>query len=152
MAKTIYISSKLLLLHAHDLLDQNIIEKGGFEPQYERCDLPSTIKHVVKLVRSTLMKKPIAIQFDVSKCLKYKHRLLCDHRRLQQVLLNLLTNAVKFQTEGNILVTAEVKNQMSEDSEDASKLMAVISVRDQGIGMTEEEAKYIFEPFYRGKS
>ena len=41
---------------------------------------------------------------------------------------------------------------MSEDSEDASKLMAVISVRDQGIGMTEEEAKNIFEPFYRGKS
>ena len=82
MAQTIFISSKLLLLHANDLLDQNIIEKGGFEPQYTRCDLPSIIKQMVKLVRSTLMQKPIAIQCDVSKCLNFKKKLLCDGRRL----------------------------------------------------------------------
>ena len=56
--------------------------------------------------------------------------------------MNLLSNAVKFQTEGNILVSAEIK---VEKCEEENKLLAVISVRDQGIGMTEEETRNIFD-------
>ena len=63
--------------------------------------------------------------------------------------MNLLSNAVKFQTEGNILVSAEIK---VEKCEEENKLLAVISVRDQGIGMNEEETKNIFDQFYKGKS
>ena len=56
--------------------------------------------------------------------------------------MNLLSNAVKFQTEGNILVTAEIK---VEKCDEENRLRAVISVRDQGIGMTEEETRNIFD-------
>ena len=63
------------------------------------------------------------------------------------MILNLLSNAIKFQTKGIIMVKASV--DVKEDSLDDNALMLVVSVRDKGIGMTKNEAKNLFKPFFR---
>ena len=59
----------------------------------------------------TLRSKDLSIEIDVSKIETLYSRLIFDKRRMQQVLVNLLSNATKFQTEGVIKVTARVQKQ-----------------------------------------
>ena len=69
--------------------------------------------------------------------------LLFDRRRLQQVLLNLLMNALKFQTDGEIIVSAEVLCKSRNDAE----YLLRIGVEDQGIGMTQKELSNVLKAF-----
>ena len=78
-------------------------------------------------------------QLEIRKLTKLGEVFL-DRMRLQQVLLNLLSNAAKFTRRGTIEVTAE---RLSESDID----WLVINVRDNGIGMTEEQLERVFEPF-----
>ena len=71
-----------------------------------------------------------------------------DKRRLQQVLLNLLTNATKFQNSGWILVTLQI-NQV--DLYDPNKLKLSISVQDNGIGIAASEINNVFDLFWQSK-
>ena len=72
-----------------------------------------------------------------------------DKRRLQQVLLNLATNAIKFTKEGTIRIEASIRDVSTDDH----KIQEIaISLNDQGIGITEEDMPNIFTPFYRSKS
>ena len=66
-----------------------------------------------------------------------------DKRRLQQVLLNLLSNATKFQTNGVITVNAGVQINL----DDSEKLRIVVSVSDEGIGIREDYLEKVFTPF-----
>ena len=71
--------------------------------------------------------------------------LYLDKRRIQQVLLNLLNNAIKFQESGIINVFSDLKF-------DKGQLMVQITVRDNGKGMTQEEVERVFEPFSSKRS
>ena len=88
------------MLHANDLLDKKIIEHGGFVPSYTESSVHDTINEIITIVRFTIMHKT-QLQIECNlKDLKSLPRLKFDRRRLQQVLLNLLTNAVKFSNKG----------------------------------------------------
>jgi len=69
-----------------------------------------------------------------------------DKRRLQQVLLNLLSNATKFQSTGTIHVTLHIGRK---DLMDDKLLTLEVAVKDTGIGMAQTEVDNIFRPFYR---
>ena len=102
LAKTIFISSKMVMMHANDLLDQSIIENGGFIPFYTDESVNDVILEIVDLVRmTTVRKRNLKIEF-----LGKPNRTLVkfDKRRFQQVLLNLLSNAVKYTIEGVVAV------------------------------------------------
>ena len=73
----------------------------------------------------------------------YPSILIIDKRRLQQVLLNVLSNAIKFQSVGVIDINVKLKRYKSKPSE----MKLEISVEDHGIGMSEEEIKNVFKPF-----
>ena len=68
MSQTIYVSSKLMLLHANDLLDQSLIENGSFSPSFAKSSLAEAVLQMVKLVRLTLTQKKVVIQCDVQEC------------------------------------------------------------------------------------
>ena len=80
----------MLMLHAQDLLDKRVIENGGFVAEYTQNSLTETIFQIVNMVQQT--QNQLEIDYIYTK----RHKLIFDKRRLQQVLLNLLSNATKF--------------------------------------------------------
>ena len=75
------------------------------------------------------------------------YRFMIDKRRLQQVLLNLLSNARKFQAEGKIIVSHSLKRLMEQENDYA----LVVKVQDSGIGIDRNEEKNLFKPFWRSE-
>ena len=82
----------MLMLHAQDLLDQRVIESGYFVPSLYMDSVSDAIQEIVNMVRLTLTQSKLTIEYISNK----HHQMMFDKRRLQQVLLNLLTNAIKF--------------------------------------------------------
>ena len=80
----------MLMLHAQDLLDKRVIENGGFVAEYTQNSLTETIFQIVNMIQQT--QNQLEIDYIYTK----RHKLIFDKRRLQQVLLNLLSNATKF--------------------------------------------------------
>ena len=78
MARTIIISSQILMLHANDLLDIRIIENGSFEPNYASDSVNEAIKEITAVVQMTLMQRNLTID-----CNKMKNPIMkFDRRRL----------------------------------------------------------------------
>ena len=146
MAKTFLISSKLLQWHANDLLDQSIIENGRLVATLNYGSANEAILELVPLVESIIGHKSLTFEWrlDGVKDLYLKF----DKQRLQQLVLNLASNAIKFQQHGVITVKAVILNlqqRLMHDSKDESLLE--VTVADTGIGMTPEELQRIFVPF-----
>ena len=95
------------MLHANDLLDSRIIEYGSFKPVYYPASVKDAIEEIITLVKFTIKDRKLKILAELPtwRYLKF------DKRRLQQVLLNLLDNAVKFSNEGNIIVIPKLIRQ-----------------------------------------
>ena len=108
MVKTFLISSKLLMWHANDLLDQNIIENGTLIPNYQYGSANDAILELIPLIESIIGHKHLKFDWKLRGIedlfLKF------DKQRLQQLILNLSSNAIKFQQNGVITVKAEITN------------------------------------------
>ena len=94
-------------LHANDLLDQRIIENGKFTRNITSGSLINAIKEMIDLMNTTLNFRnlKIELQIDYMNIPKFAK---FDKRRLQQVLLNLISNAVKYSTKGTIIVIPQI--------------------------------------------
>ena len=143
MCQTINISSKMILLHANDLLDHSILQHGNFVPAYSPGSISTAILDIVEMIRHTVERKKLTIRCQLSE-IKQFFIISFDKRRFQQVLLNLLSNAVKFQEKGVIKVTATIRTRNLD-----GKLFIILAVKDKGIGMTKSEAAQVFNPFNR---
>ena len=145
MAQTIVVSSNLVLFHANDLLDQEVIKSGMFSPAYRYESVADAVIEIIKIMNWTLQSRNLIIlsQFDFDMQMKLEY----DKRRLQQVLLNLISNAIKFQEAGQIRVNVRIKIK---DGLEKSLLIEV-QVIDTGIGMTQAEVAKAFVPFWRSK-
>ncbi len=137
-------SSEALLAVINDILDFSKIEAGKLELDPRPFDLQQTLEEVVCLLG------PAAAEKGVEMLLRYPPgtpRLLDgDDLRLRQILLNLTGNAVKFTSEGHVLV--EVEGEPLEDEACALR----IAVHDTGIGMPEEALGRLFESFRQADS
>ena len=92
----------------------------------------------------TIGHRELTIIADFKQVLQDFPVLSFDKRRLQQVLYNLLTNAIKFTRKGNIIITAEVKPKV----DTLDELMLEVSVTDKGIGISDDEATKVFNGFF----
>ena len=127
-------SGRHLLSLINDILDLSKIEAGRMELELSDFDLPSTIENTLILVRERAVRRGIELGRAVDEHLG---TVRADERKVKQVLLNLLSNALKFTSEGGrIDVRAVVRDATAE-----------ISVTDTGVGIAAEDQEAVFEEF-----
>ena len=85
----------MVMMHANDLLDQRIIDNGSFVPNLTSGSIVDTLNEVIELMNTTLTERNIEITLEgglnsLPKVAKF------DKRRLQQILVNLLSNGIKY--------------------------------------------------------
>jgi two-component system, NtrC family, sensor kinase len=132
--KDIYASGQHLLSLINDILDLSKIEAGRMELELAEFDLPSAIANALILVRERASRRGITLGRTIDERLGMLHG---DERKVKQVLLNLLSNALKFTPEGGrIDVSARMQDGVAE-----------IAVTDTGVGIAPEDQEAIFEEF-----
>jgi signal transduction histidine kinase len=132
--KDIFSSGQHLLSLINDILDLSKIEAGRMELAISEFDLPGAIENVLILMRERAGRRGVTLGRTVDERLGTIH---ADERKVKQVLLNLLSNALKFTPEGGrIDVRAGFRDGVVE-----------IAVTDTGIGIAPEDHEAVFEEF-----
>ena len=132
--KDIHASGTHLLSLINDILDLSKIEAGRMELELTDFDLPQAIDDALILVRERAGRRGIALEHSVDERLG---EIRGDERKVKQVLLNLLSNALKFTPEGG---RVEVLARMIDG-------MAEVSVTDTGVGIASADQEAVFEEF-----
>ena len=139
-------SSNHLLSLINDVLDMSRIESGKTHLEETEVNLSELLHELKTIISGQIHAKNLHLHMDARNVLD--EDVYCDRTRMNQVLLNLLSNAVKFTPEGgriNLRIA-----QLPDAPEGKGRYE--ISVKDSGIGMTQEFAKKIFEPFERERT
>ena len=136
-------ASNHLLGLINDVLDMNKIESGGAVLNITELNLAEIIDEINTIIRPQANAKEQ--RFEISTISLHNEHLLGDKLRINQILINILSNSVKYtQFGGNIKMTVDELPQVDESY---SRIRFTIS--DNGQGMSEEYQKVIFEPFSR---
>jgi len=118
------------------ILEFSTIEAGKLKVQFETVDIHALINQMNTMFKHQAEQKGLMFKSNVDK--KLPKTVKTDHKRLQQILMNLLNNAIKFTTSGQIEFTITYRNQV-----------ATFSIKDSGIGIEPTDLDRIFEPFER---
>jgi signal transduction histidine kinase/CheY-like chemotaxis protein/ABC-type amino acid transport substrate-binding protein len=132
-------NSRWLLQIINDILDISKIESGKMELETVPFDLGELLTHCQTIITPKALEKNIVLHFYAEPFVSKK--LLGDPMRLRQVLVNILSNAIKFTHVGSVKMSASIK-----DTTDSS-CSVHFEIRDSGIGMTPEQIEKIFIPF-----
>jgi PAS domain S-box-containing protein len=133
-------SARHLLALINDVLDISKIEAGQMEVNNQLFDLRASIVKVADIVKPLAEKKGLSMHLQLAPEIG---SVVSDPRRVEQVLLNLLNNAIKFTEQGYIAITAEIAHGAPQAPDSAIK----ISVTDTGIGIKGEDLNKLFQPF-----
>ncbi|MBR1736071.1 MAG: amino acid permease, partial [Firmicutes bacterium] len=140
------ISSNHLLSLINDILEMSRIESGKLVLNEECTDLESVMNDIKDIFIAQMQEKEINYIVDYSDI--SDRYAICDKKLFDRVLLNLISNAYKFTPKGgNISVILKQKNIGSQEY-----ASYILTVKDNGIGMTQEFARKIFETFERERS
>jgi signal transduction histidine kinase len=127
-------SGQHLLSLINDILDLSKIEAGRMELEATDFDLRGAVENALALVRERAHRRGIRLERTIDE---HVGSIRADERKVKQVLLNLLSNALKFTPEGGtICVRAELRDRMAE-----------VSVTDTGVGIAPEDQAAVFEEF-----
>lgn len=122
----------------NDVLDLTRMDAGRLSLHRERADLREIIGSSIEAVKPLLDKKQLALQVTVPPNLP---EIYCDRTRIEQVILNLLSNATRFTEEGGITIAVRLRDQYIQ-----------VTMTDTGTGISPDDAGRIFEPFELGTS
>lgn len=137
--QTAHQSAKQLLNILNEILDISKMEAGKLELELIPFNLKDTINGAIDLIRTQAESKSLRISATFDD--EIDTLLLGDEGRIRQVLLNILSNAVKFTDEGSITVTAKSLKC------DSNYVHAELLISDTGIGFESKNAETLFEPF-----
>lgn len=150
-------SSRHLLTLINDVLDISKIEAGQLEVHLQPFDLKAAVERTIAVVHPLAEKKGLRLLCQVDPGVT---SLVSDQRRLEQVLLNLLNNAIKFTESGTVSLV--VSRQLSEHpaapthprpedrggaEREAGEAVLLLAVSDTGIGIGPEDIPTLFQPF-----
>ncbi len=133
--RLIQAGGKQLLELINDILDVSMIESGELRLSFAPTDVAEVIAEVVRIHQPLVRDKPVELRSEIGPHLPI---VVCDRRRLVQILTNLVSNAVKFTESGSILVRAAY---------DPRKGGVVIRCIDTGIGIEPQDLDAIFEEY-----
>jgi len=142
--ETVQQSAQMLLRLLNDILDFSKIEAGRMILEYREFSLKSVISDISAVVDASIQKKHLEFQIETDDSLP--PTVMGDSTRLQQVILNLLTNAVKFTEKGTIRLKVETAES------DILSILVRFSITDSGIGMTPLQIKGLFTSFFQASA
>ena len=138
-------SSNLLLRIINQVLEMARIESGTAVLQLKAEDMDALFHRVNTVFEEDIRKKNLQYHADLD--IRH-HYVVCDQTKLQEIMLNIISNAIKYTPEGHSIYV-EVHEAVSENP---SKIRYIFSCEDTGIGMSEEYLPHIYEEFSREHS
>ena len=132
-------SADTLLALLGDILDFSKVEAGKLDIDYAPFELQKVFKQTIDIFELEMKNKALTLSYEIDSCLS--KFFLGDPKRIQQVLVNLISNAVKFTNDGSIHITLNILHQ------DTKKCTIDFSISDTGIGISEEDQLNIFDQF-----
>ena len=142
--ETIRVSGENLLTVINDILDFSKIEQGKMRLEKSTFNLYNAIEEVLTLLSPIAAKKGLELIFN--KETDVPRYIYNDEKRLKQVLINLVNNAVKFTETGEVVVSVAVKSNNDSDME------LLFAVKDTGIGIPNDKIENLFEMFTQADS
>ncbi len=131
-------AGKHLLKIINDILDLSKIEAGNYLTlDEEEFSLKELINSIVAILKNEAEKKRIELKADISK--ECPDIFSGDPVRINQILMNLVGNAIKFTDKGGVYISCECKDNN-----------VIIKIKDTGIGIPKEKIKTVFAPFIQG--
>ncbi len=132
---SVHNSSRHLLELINGILDFSRIEAGKLEMHPEKVDLHDLVEECIESSQPLVRNQRVKIEMDVPVELP---AVFADRTRIKQVLLNLMSNAIKFTSDGRVLVQVRTEPEALH-----------VSVADTGIGISQADLRRLFEPFQR---
>lgn len=145
-AQNIQRSANSLLTVINDILDFSKIESGRLDIEEVQFSLGVVLRDVAKMLSYAAQRKQLQFDCELNLGVTEDLILLGDPGRIRQILINLLTNSIKFTTDGYVKLSARVVNQNSFST------TVEFGVEDTGIGIEEEVRKRLFRPFSQADS
>ena len=144
--KKIMTSSNHLLSLINDVLDMSRIESGKISLEEKPCTLPDILHGLRNIVQADIHAKQMELYMDA---VDVTHEdIFCDRLRLNQILLNLLSNSIKYTPAGGVVSLRVIEKPGAA----AGFARYEFAIKDTGIGMSEEFVAHIFEPFERERN
>lgn len=137
-------SAEHLLAVLNDILDFSKIEQGQFNIQKKNFRLGELVNTVESIYRPLCENKSVA--FSIVNHLVDDIEIYTDQVRLNQIMFNLLSNALKFTHQGGISVSFEIDSIFNSD-----KASLIVRVKDSGIGIDDSKIEAVFEPFVQAE-
>ena len=134
-------SSHFLLSLINDILDISKIESGKMQLTPAPCDLSSVFRRIEDITGIQARNKSLIISYNHDGVRHYN--VLADELRLEQILVNIISNAIKYTAKGTVEIIAE------EEPAEGGKYLYRFIVRDTGAGISEDYLPHIFESFTR---
>ena len=144
--KKIMTSGNHLLSLINDILDMSRIESGKIHLDEEICSLPEILHSLQNIVLADIRSKQLDFSVDTLDIMD--EEIFCDKLRLNQVLLNLLSNSIKYTSAGG---SVSMRITQKTGAPQGSGYYE-FRIKDTGIGMSPEFVKHIFEPFERERN
>ena len=144
--KKISVSSQHLLSLINDVLDMSRIESGKVTLEAKPVHLPELVHELRDIIQAVVSKKDLFLTLDTVGV--ENEDVIADPLRLEQILINVLANAVKFTPDGGQISLWIVQK----DTAPAGYADFEFHIKDNGIGMSEEFQKHIFEQFARERT
>lgn len=139
LLETIQICGKSLLIIINDILDFSKAESSKMILEQRTFDLHQLINEVMQMVQPQILKKQLRLTKRIAS--DVPQFVLGDSTRIQQILINLLGNAIKFTQEGSIDLSLKNQKLIGE------KLVLSFTITDTGIGIPDDKMDYLFKSF-----
>lgn len=137
-------SATSLLTVINDILDFSKVESGRLDVEEVQFSLSLIVKEVVRMLKFAVERKNLDFQADIGDDIERDMIVIGDPGRVRQIITNLLTNSIKFTTQGC------VRFSVVKEKETAESVEIKFTIEDTGIGIQDDVRRKLFQPFSQG--